>query len=263
MLLRVPNMPPKCGENDEDRTNRLCTWRLLHHRRFMNLFYALPEQVQGNTLSLSGDEARHAVKVLRFKAGDIIYVTDGVGNRYKGRIEVTGKSSLEISILEKHETPKHSELVLVLGLIKNRQRLEFAIEKAVELGCTEIVLFKSDHSERAKVNLERLQSIAISAMKQSLRNYLTSVRFKNSLPEAINAYNDHTLIAAHEKKKGGKPEFFYLSQNCVALVGPEGGFSDDEIRLLKKRQGHIISLGDYRLRAETAVVALLSRFCPE
>ncbi|MEX2403718.1 MAG: RsmE family RNA methyltransferase [Balneolales bacterium] len=226
----------------------------------MNLFYTPPEQVQEKTLNLSGDEARHAVKVLRFKVGDAIFVTDGAGSRYEGRIEVAGKNKLQVSILHKHSTPKPAELVLVLGLLKNRQRLEFAIEKAVELGCIKIILFKSDHSERGKVNLERLQAIAVSAMKQSLRNYLPDVQLRDSLGDAIKGFNDHTLITAHEKQKKEAPTFFELNKNHLALVGPEGGFSDDEIRLMEKSKGRTISLGDYRLRTETAVVALLSRF---
>lgn len=226
----------------------------------MNLFYTPPEQVRGNALTLTGDEAGHAVKVLRFQAGDVIFVTDGAGTRFEGRIESAEKNKISISILDKQITLKPFELVLVLGLIKNRQRLEFAVEKAVELGATEIILFKSDHSERGKVNTERLQAIALSAMKQSLRSWLPAVLYRESLEVAMQGYTDHVLVAAHEKEKNNAPGIFDLNTNYLALAGPEGGFSDTEIRMLTERNARLISLGDYRLRSETAVVALLSRF---
>ncbi|MEX0779887.1 MAG: RsmE family RNA methyltransferase [Balneolales bacterium] len=226
----------------------------------MNLFYAPPEQVQGRTLTLAGDEARHASKVLRYQVGDAIFITDGVGNQYEGRVEVAGKNDLQVSILHKHFTPKPGELILVLGVLKNRQRLEFAIEKAVEIGSTKIILFKSDHSERSKVNVDRLQTIAGSAMKQSLRSYLPAIQYHHSLEDAIGDYKNMSLITAHEKQKNETLEIFKLDTDYLALVGPEGGFSEDEMQLMKDNKARIISLGDHRLRAETAVVALLSRF---
>ncbi|MEX0927770.1 MAG: RsmE family RNA methyltransferase [Balneolales bacterium] len=226
----------------------------------MNLFYTQPEKVQEHRLTITGDEARHVIRVLRFKTGDPITVTDGKGNRYEGRIESSASHHISVSIENHSSEAKPYDLILALGIIKNRQRLEFAVEKAVELGATEVILFKSTHSERQKVNLDRLQAIALSAMKQSLRSYLPPVVFKKSLGDAISGHSSHDLIVGHEKQKSRSPAFFELNKNHLVLIGPEGGFSDEEIHFLTEKRAAIVSLGKYRLRSETAAAALLSRF---
>ncbi|MEX0684643.1 MAG: RsmE family RNA methyltransferase [Balneolales bacterium] len=226
----------------------------------MNLFYTPPEKVQEHKLILVDDEARHAEKVLRYRVGDTIHVSDGVGSRHEGHISFIGNKTIQVDIRQTYSEQKPCELVLALGLIKNRQRLEYAVEKAVELGATEIVLFKSDHSERGKVNRDRLQAIALSAMKQSLRPFLPRIYYNETLSDAVTGYNDHVFIVAHEKANDETLELFKHDKNYLILVGPEGGFSDDEINTLQKNKARVISLGKYRLRSETAVAALLSRF---
>ena len=226
----------------------------------MNLFYTPPDQVTDQTLTITDEEARHAEKVLRYRAGDAIRVADGAGNTYEGRISFIGNKTLQVDILQKQSVPRPNDLVLILGLIRNRQRLEYAIEKAVELGATEIALFKSDHSERGKVNLSRLQAIGLSAMKQSLRPYLPPIHYYDSLAETLRKYSDHALVAAHEKIKIDIPAPFTREKHYAALIGPEGGFSESEVQIMGKAKAELISLGTYRLRSETAVTALLSRF---
>lgn len=229
----------------------------------MNIFYAPPDQISGKIIEINGQEAHHAANVLRFKKGDEIVVVDGIGNIYTGIIDFISRKQITI-IIQKKETKSDDSsrtLILALGIIKNRQRLEFAVEKAVELGASEIVLFESDHTEQSKVKIERLESIMISAMKQSMHARLPSLSQQNSVEAVLNNFPEFEPLIAHEKFDGkpGLPNF-NNSNNVLLLVGPEGGFSEEEVKLVQKRGGEIVSLGKYRLRAETAALVFLSLF---
>lgn len=228
----------------------------------MNVFYAPPQQITDHTIELLNREAHHAANVLRYKRGDEIIVVDGTGNKYSGIVQVIGKKRVEISIVEKSVLDsKNKDLVLALGLIKNRQRLEFAIEKAVELGATSIILFNSRYSEKDKVRLDRLEGIVISAMKQSMHARLPVLDYEKSLKDVLERFKSHRILMAHEKV-GGKA-FIPDTEDqkeILLLVGPEGGFSDEETELVEQYNGELVSLGRYRLRAETATIAFLSKF---
>ena len=230
----------------------------------MNLFYAPPEQCSEDVIYLIDDEAHHAAHVLRYKTGDAISVVDGRGCWFDG--EIISISKKEVSVAVKKitrlvEEKKLKQRVLALGLIKNRQRLEFAVEKAVELGSTELVLFQSKNTEREKVRMDRLDLIARSAMKQSLRAWLPEVRFISSLSTLVDEYQDYHLLLAHEKHGGAaevNPD--WLREDMImVLIGPEGGFTEDEVKLLTQSGAELVSLGRYRLRAETAAIAFLAR----
>ncbi len=231
----------------------------------MNIFYASPQQITDHTIELTDREAHHASHVLRYKTGDEIVVVDGTGNRYDGIITDITKRKVDITITNKTVIEKNEgagrQLVVAFGIIKNRQRLEFAVEKAVELGAGAIVLFNSRYTEKAKIRLDRLEGIVISAMKQSMHAILPELKYEKSLNDVLETYQDHRILMAHEKKVGktGLPEPVE-NINYLLLVGPEGGFSEDEVDLVKQHQGELVSLGRFRLRAETAVITFLSLF---
>lgn len=228
----------------------------------MNQFYAPVEQITSSEIILKGQEAKHAVKVLRKSAGEKIFVTDGRGNRYTVRIESVGKNELRALIIERNhfEKPKR-EIELCLGLIRKRDRLEFAVEKATELGVSKIHLFRADHSEPFKVRLDRAESAVESAMKQSLRVFLPHVTLCNSLDELLETDIDSvTLIQADPAGKYEVNTNQTEDKRILLIVGPEGGLSDRESDLLKSKQAKKLSLGDYRLRAETAAVIISSKF---
>lgn len=230
----------------------------------MNVFYVAPEKVSESHFELEGQEAQHATKVLRLRRGDEIHATDGQGLRLTALVELLGKDSVTALITQTEEIPKPEPvLLLAMGIIKKRDRLEFAVEKAVELGASEIILFSSDYSEKSKARVDRLETIVKSAMKQSLRVWLPKVSVFGSMDEVLKSYSECEVLMAHEKldsKHGNTDnEFKNAEQRQLLLVGPEGGFSDREVELVRNSGGRLISLGEYRLRAETAVVAFLSR----
>lgn len=230
----------------------------------MNLFYAPPEQRDDDMLYLKDGEAHHATHVLRYKAGDPISVVDGKGGWFDGEIVRQSRGEVAVAIHKACRLAKKQDVkprVLALGLIKNRQRLEFAVEKAVELGATDIILFQSHNSEREKVRVDRLELIAKTAMKQSLRAWLPGVRFAGSVSDLVSGHSDHHMLLAHEKHDGRvevKDEWL-KKERLMVLVGPEGGFSDEEVTLLTDAGAELVSLGSFRLRAETAAITLLAR----
>lgn len=223
-----------------------------------NIFYTNPENIIAGRLELTGQEARHAAKVLRFEPGDTLFVSDGKGNLYKTVIESVAKNSVQAEIQEtEFESAPEIKKVMAFGAIKKRDRLEFAVEKAVELGAWEICVFDADHSERSRINEDRLHSIALSAFKQSKRKWLPEIVILGSIDEVLARYPNHHLITAHVPEDPVQPKALEHKENLF-LVGPEGGFSDREIERTQERKTQFISLGRNRLRAETAVMSLLS-----
>jgi len=230
----------------------------------MNIFYAPPSQINNGFIELLDQEANHASRVLRAREGDSLTVVDGRGGRYQGTIRRITKKSMQVEIENNDQEPVPSpRLVLGIGIIKKRDRLEFAVEKAVELGVAEIRLFRSDHSIKENVRMDRLQAIAISAMKQSLRAWLPEISLDHSVEEVLDCSGSARIFAAHEEvdavKENGVQEQDSNGAKLL-MVGPEGGFSDREVQLFKQREAQLVSLGSNRLRTETAAVAFLSQF---
>lgn len=228
----------------------------------MNFFYASDEcwSKDRTTVEIKDQEAVHISKVLRYKVGDEIFVADGIGGRSKCEITDISKRAVVASVLETvTEAEPTIKKVMAFGAIKKRDRLEFAIEKAVELDAWEICVFDADHSERSRLNEDRLHTQMVSAFKQSGRYFMPNLVIKKSLEEVLEYYADHHPIMAYlGEEKSEKPEELTHSNNLL-LVGPEGGFSKREADLVKSRDGTFVTLGKNRLRAETAVAAFLAQ----
>ncbi|TNE69279.1 16S rRNA (uracil(1498)-N(3))-methyltransferase [bacterium] len=227
------------------------------------LFYSTSISLESAQIVLEGQEAIHCAKVLRKKVGDTIWVCDGKYHQYKTRIRHISKNEVftEISdTLRFDANESDSYPILVIGKLKNKERLEWLIEKAVELGVAEIHLVSSERTERSYLKLERLEAIAVAAMKQSKRVFLPQIIDAHSIEETINAFGEAIpILIAHEKVSGRIDLGQIISKRCVLVVGPEGGFTDAEIEYLSSfPQSSTISLGEWRLRAETAAIHLLS-----
>lgn len=225
-----------------------------------NLFYTEPATIVNGFLTLEGQEARHAAKVMRFREGDILHASDGLGNIYESEVTELGKNSITSKIIQTiHEEQPQFKKTVAFGAIKKRDRLEFAVEKAVELGVWEICIFHADHSERSKINQERLQTIALSAFKQCKRSWLPKVVFIDSLDEVMDHYEDHQPIMAYMQAEAEQPAAL-TQPDTLFLIGPEGGFSEREVGIAKERKAKLVTLGKYRLRAETAVLTILAQY---
>jgi 16S rRNA (uracil1498-N3)-methyltransferase len=219
------------------------------------LFYQ-PDLAEGITW-LSEEESKHCTKVLRKREGEAITVTDGKGFFYECTITKADARKCEFIIDKVVPESQHSfHIQIAIAPTKNADRLEWFVEKATELGVADITLLECDHSERSYIKLERLQKVAISAMKQSQKATLPQIHdlipFKNILNEESDqrfiAYVDHSN-PQHLVQVASK------NQRYLVVIGPEGDFSKEELALAMQHGFEKVSLGNSRLRTETAGMA--------
>lgn len=226
-----------------------------------NLFYS--DSVSKQTLSLQEQEAVHCSLVLRKKVGDIIYALDGKGNRYKCGIDKVTKREVECTILSTESKDKSEHITIAIAPTKNRDRLEWMIEKLVEIGVERIVLMNTTNTERTRTNMERIQKKVISAVKQSLRFYIPEVvemEYKQVLEiESESRYIAHCYDDM-EKETSHIEGSRNVDSSTLLLIGPEGDFTKTEVEhaLGKGFQG--LDLGEFRLRTETAAIVAVARF---
>ncbi len=228
----------------------------------MNLFYAPNLSQSDSTVVLPADEAMHAVKVLRLKVRDAVHVTDGRGSIFETTVIAIGKKDVQLRVESRRFEPREPLPVLAVGMIKSRERLEWLVEKSVELGISKLILMQTERSERTHVREDRLRAIQVSAMKQCLTSWLpdlaTGMSFEAVLEEGKSA-NQPTFIAHEKAAPESKMPHNETPASPLLLVGPEGGFSDREVQLAVDAGATMVSLGPRRLRAETAALAVLCR----
>jgi len=217
------------------------------------LLFFQPNISQNHFLDL--EDSRHCVKVLRKTAKDTIHIVDGVGGLYQCEITKANDKKCEFAIVSSQQNfqQRDSYLHIAIAPTKNADRLEWFIEKSVEIGIDEISLIQTKHSERKQQKTERLEKIAISAMKQSLKAYLPKINELMPFEKFLKTVQQEQKFLAHLTDES-KPLVSVLkpkSSYCI-LVGPEGDFSADEILLAKEEGFQWITLGNSRLRTETA-----------
>jgi 16S rRNA (uracil1498-N3)-methyltransferase len=236
----------------------------------MHLFYT-PE-VSGNIFKLSENESKHCIRVLRLRTGDEVYLIDGTGGFYKALIEDSNPKSCILKIIEEKTNFEKRPYYLHIAMAptKNLDRLEWFIEKAVEIGIDEFSPIICERSERRVLNIERLEKIAIASMKQSIKAYKPiineCVSFEKFLKKPTTeikmiAYcNDFYTDMESPKNLNSnditerKPinQVCKINQSAICLIGPEGDFTSSEIQTAIC-SGYVgISLGESRLRVETA-----------
>lgn len=222
----------------------------------MNLFYC--ENISNDTFILEKEESTHLIKVLRKKKGDHVLFTDGKGILFTCEILENNLKHTKLRVLNKKVQPKHDYyLHIAISPTKNIDRIEWFIEKSTELNIDEITPIICGNSERKSINIAKLSKIMISASKQSLSTHFPIINETINFTDFINSTTNFkgTKLIAHcnesLNKKGLK---FYLkpSEPYIIAIGPEGDFRNNEITLAQKENFHEISLGNKRLRTETA-----------
>ncbi len=227
-------------------------------------FYARPENVGKERVSILGKEARHIFQVLRHKVGDKISVVDGRGMEYEVELEAVSLERVQGRILERRKGEREPLTRVTLAQsIPKGSRMDYLIEKATELGVDRVIPVVSARSQvlpDGDSKVRRWRRIALSAMKQSGRSILPAVEGVIRLPELLDSIEEQDLsLIAWEG--GGKRLGELLHdgiQSVLLVVGPEGGFQESEVNLVTRKGALAVTLGKRTLRSETAGIALLT-----
>ena len=212
------------------------------------------------TLTLGEEDSKHCVKVLRMAEGDTIEVVDGNGNLYVCRITMAHPKRCAVEVLESSHQPPHWGCRIVLGIAptKNLDRMEWLVEKCVEMGVDRIIPLRCHNSERTVVKTERLKKIMVSAMKQSLKATLPQLDEMTPVEKVIAEPFDGVRCIAYcdmllpREQRQTIATAYQPGSDALLLIGPEGDFSPEEVQASREAGFVPVTLGESRLRTETA-----------
>jgi 16S rRNA (uracil1498-N3)-methyltransferase len=236
------------------------------NQNHLECFYVTPDQVSGESLVILGNEFRHLQKVKRKRVGDQIQVTDGDGNFFTAKLNQIKTTQATAEIVKKQRLVGETLVAITLaqGLIRN-QKMEWIIEKGTELGIKKFVPVETDFSQvrSSELKYSRWEKIAQSALKQCGRSYLPVIEKKQKVDDLFE-YLPKPVLFAHP---GVKDNVHGVISDIIRkrtvrelslLIGPEGGFSENEILDFKEWGFHQVQLGNRRLRSETAALTLIA-----
>ena len=239
----------------------------------MRRFIIDHQDVSSGQIRLTESEARHAAKVLRLKADDNVILVDGKGQEYVARVIAIQRGQVDLEIIDHHSGLTESPLQFTLGLgLLKADKMDHVVQKATELGLTALIPIKTDRStirlsgERAENRVERWRKISRQALKQCRRSQPVDIAPVTHMMEFLEITSRFELkILLHPRLPGLTPPFWteILAaeppiRSVAALVGPEGGFSDNEAAEAERAGFQIMPFGPRILRSETAAVALIA-----
>jgi len=227
----------------------------------MQLFFT-SENIENNILTLDKEESYHLAKVLRIRENEKVYLTNGKGCLFSCLVLEANdrKSTLQIIDTQKDFGKRDYKIHLAIAPLKSMDRMEFLIEKAVELGIDEITPIFTEHTERKVIKLERLEKIILSAMKQSLTCFAPKLNELTKITKLLNEMNEEKryMCCCSDHEKIFIKEDYTPNSSVIIFIGPEGDFSDTEITTAQNLGCKLITLGDKRLRTETAALYAIS-----
>jgi 16S rRNA (uracil1498-N3)-methyltransferase len=221
----------------------------------MHIFYS--PDIKSDEYTLSPEESKHGIKVLRLKKGDRVLLIDGNGKQFNAILQNEDRNKCRVKIVntESIEKRKDFELKIAIAPTKNISRFENFLEKTAEIGIDHILPFISSRSERRQIKQERSEKILIAAVKQSIAFFKPELHPLTTFESIINTTDAGEKYIAHcypsDTKKHIK-DVYRKGQNVLILIGPEGDFTEDEIRQAVQNGFKEISISGSRLRTETA-----------
>jgi 16S rRNA (uracil1498-N3)-methyltransferase len=218
----------------------------------MNTFYV--NEIKSGVRTLPEEEAKHCFIVLRLKNGDEIRIVDGNGGVFYSKLTHVSKKACAFEVIKEEFTPrKPFSIHLAIAPTKNIDRMEWMIEKLGELGVDQVTFLRTEHSERSKLRTDRLEKKAISAMKQCGSTYLMKVNDVLSFKQFIDNTSESQRFIAHvDQDHHYLTSVAHPNQSTTQLIGPEGDFSEDELKAAIASGFRPVSLGKNTLRTETA-----------
>jgi 16S rRNA (uracil1498-N3)-methyltransferase len=230
----------------------------------VNLFFA--PDLSANALQLEGEEFRHCTQSFRQHVGDHILLTDGKGTRAEALIDDIKKRSLTAIIKNRSNpgTRRPYTLEIALAPTKNINRIEWFVEKSIELGIDSISFLLTHHSERRKIRLDRLHRIAVAALKQAHQYKLPTFRPLQTLEDYIESQpiqgDDRAYLAHFTPNSPSLSAEHTTKGNYRVMIGPEGDFSSEEVSYIREAGWTDCTLGEQRLRTETAALSAVAYF---
>jgi len=222
-------------------------------------FYFAHLATMNEEFALNENSSRHIVQVLRMQSGEDLRLTDGRGLSVIAKIREPNKKKCSVQIIEKQkQEPPRRGVSIALSLLKNVSRFEWFLEKSTELGVSEIIPLKTARTEKQQFRADRMKSILESALIQSQQVWMPVLHEPQNFNSWIeNVGSDQKFIAHCENGKKNKLSEMIdtNSSSQLILIGPEGDFTDEEIRLAISHQFVAVELGENRLRSETAAIA--------
>jgi 16S rRNA (uracil1498-N3)-methyltransferase len=228
----------------------------------MESYHFFLSKIEQNNVILEADEWKHARKSLRLGKGDKFFTTDGKGTLYLCEIETICKDKGEGKIISSQFFEKDiPELIMVFGILKHPDRMEWMIEKCTELGVTKFIPVITQNTIKKNINIERLQRLILAACKQSKKLFFPQLMGVMSIEEVFQKFDIKNKFIAHCYQDNKKKHISTLPKgDTLILIGPEGDFSPDEIKIALQSGFQSLSLGNDRLRSETAAVFAASAF---
>ena len=220
----------------------------------MNSFYI--SAFKGSTVQLTPDESKHCIKVLRLKKGDRVQLMNGLGSIFEAVIGIPDPKACILDIVKEEQFPnlRSYQLTIAIAPTKNMDRFEWFVEKATEIGIDNILPILCKHSERKELKLDRLEKRLVSAMKPSGQTYLPELSRLTPFAEVVSRPFEGDKLIAHcvAGEKHSLKNVVSPGKNVLLLIGPEGDFDPSEIKLALEKGFLPVSLGESRLRTETA-----------
>ncbi len=233
-------------------------------------FYALPEDIHDRTVTLSADETHHLIHVLRMTPGNQAFVFDGCGREYRCTFRAVANNRAQLDIDEEIHEPVESPIDLTLAqALAKGDKFEFIVQKATELGVKRIVPLATRYADvkiaddQIAKKLDRWRRISLEALKQCGRRLLVEIAPPRMLGEFLETASSHPATLLLFSERGGRSVTDALVETprqcpVVAIVGPEGGWSEDEFELFEQRGAKSVTLGPRTLRTETAAIVAIT-----
>lgn len=222
----------------------------------MHCFYE--PDLSGESVLLSEEESKHAVRVLRLSAGDQVELLDGKGTRAVAEVSDGHPKRCVLTIISRSSEPtgRNFRLHIAVAPTKNIDRIEWFVEKATEIGVDEITFLECEHSERDTIKIDRIEKVAISAMKQSQQSHLPKINDLVSFTDFVSSCEAEIKLIAHciDSERKDLREFDFSNKSVAILIGPEGDFSEAEISKALAAKFMAVIMGCTRLRTETAAL---------
>lgn len=223
----------------------------------MQVFYT--PDIANDTYTLNEEESKHCSRVLRLNVGDVVHLIDGVGGLYEAELINANKKNVQLRVVNKQSDfgKRNHYLHIAIAPTKNIDRLEWFLEKATEIGIDEITPIICDRSERKIVKEDRLEKVVTAAVKQSLTAYHPKVNQAITFSQFLAKQSDGNKLIAHcmDGDKSYINQLINPTESCLLLIGPEGDFSPAELEIALQNGYKPVTLGNTRLRTETAALA--------